>query len=547
MSSYSAYLPPDDRLHADAVGSAQSGKSATTMSVLATFPEENVIVTSEASPKSLYYLAQENPERLKDTIIYIDDARPEHIPVLKTFRNEGNVTPRNLTVSDGEVKELMVQYRPVILASSVTPLRDMEQQATSRTFLVSIPDTTSEEEEQVRKTIRHQARVGAILSQKNNAQLKILRAMAGILRDEGVREILVPFDAQEPEGADRRGTGQFMRLIKISAFINQFQRPILELEDGRKFVLAIYEDLKMAAKVWFDFAEGQEFKISARAIDVLRAIPDGYPGKTAPTLAREMGKGQRSIERYLEDLYESGIVNRERISAPGLPYGYWCENELRQKTLSQISATEDTATNSDRIATKKLCRKYLGEKSSDSLIDSIKEFFSNSDIIDKKMYKEIKNKDILVEGETPEEIYLSLFFQNFCRDSPIVATDNDESRQGKMSRLSQIPADSDSEIVAINSETVAIPKQQLKNWHETPDPTIGPHPRKDEPTPLKDYPGLAKFKHDMAKRHCLQCGQDFSYDLGIHWKDGYICAGCHFGYTPVPEKPNPQTVLFTEE
>ena len=43
-----------------------------------------------------------------------------------------------------------------------------------------------------------------------------------------------------------------MKLIKISAFINQFQRPILELTDGRKFVLAIYDDLMTAATVWFD-------------------------------------------------------------------------------------------------------------------------------------------------------------------------------------------------------------------------------------------------------------------------------------------------------
>ena len=255
--------------------------------VLETFPEENVIVTSEASPKSLYYLAQENPERLQDTIVYIDDARPEHIPLLKTFRNEGNVTPRNLTVSDGEVQELIVKYRPVVLASSVTPLRDMEQQVGSRTFLASIPDATPEEEKKVRAAIRRQVRAGAILSPKNDGQLKILRAMAGILRDEGLREVLVPFDAVEPVGADRRGTGQFQRLIKISAFINQFQRPILELTDGRKFVLAIYEDLKTAAKIWFDFAEGQEFKISPKALDVLDGLPNTWPGKSLHQLLQE--------------------------------------------------------------------------------------------------------------------------------------------------------------------------------------------------------------------------------------------------------------------
>jgi len=158
LSSYSTYMSVDDRLHSDACGSAQSGKSATTTSFLETFPEENVIVTSEASPKSIYYLAQNDPERLKDAIVYIDDARPEHIPLLKTFRNEGNVTPRNMSVADGEYIELSVKYRPVVLASSVTPLRDLEQQAMSRTFLISYPDSSEDEEKMVRKAIRKQAR-----------------------------------------------------------------------------------------------------------------------------------------------------------------------------------------------------------------------------------------------------------------------------------------------------------------------------------------------------------------------------------------------------
>jgi hypothetical protein len=57
--------------------------------VLETFPEENVIVLSEASPKSLYYFAGTNPARMKDLTIYLDDDREKHIPVLKTFPNEG--------------------------------------------------------------------------------------------------------------------------------------------------------------------------------------------------------------------------------------------------------------------------------------------------------------------------------------------------------------------------------------------------------------------------------------------------------------------------
>jgi len=132
------------------------------------------------------------------------------------------------------------------------------------------------------------------------------------------------------------------------------------------------------------------------------------PGKTAPTLAKDMGKSQRTIERYLEDLFEAGLVCRQQITAPGVPWGYWCEEQLRQKVLSKISDAGDFKLDSDIIPTNSLCRKYMAEKSSDLLKDSIEEFFSNNDIINEEIYKGIIIEGVLQAGN-PGEIYLNLF------------------------------------------------------------------------------------------------------------------------------------------
>jgi len=67
-------------------------------------------------------------------------------------------------------------------------------------------------------------------------------------------------------------------------------------------------------------------------------------------------------------------------------------------------------------------------------------------------------------------------------------------------------------------------------------------------TPPRDDPGLQKFKAGMKKRHCLMCGEHFSYDLGIQWQAGYICARCHReGPPPAPVKPDSQTTLGKDE
>ena len=99
------------------------------------------------------------------------------------------------------------------------------------------------------------------------------------------------------------------------------------------------------------------------------------------------------------------------------------------------------------------------------------------------------------------------------------------------------PQDIDSSI-ATKSEI------SLMGVDEEGDTSCDPHPRKDMP---KDDPGLLKFKAGMKKRHCLMCGRNFSYDLGIHYNEGYICQACHSGQGPEEiAKPNSQKTLMDE-
>jgi len=267
-----------------------------------------------------------------------------------------------------------------------------------------------------------------------------------------------------------------MRLIKVLAFINQFQRPIIEMQDGRMIVLATYADFLTATRIWFDFAEGQEFKISPKAVDVLKALPEKWPGKAAPTIAKEQHKSQRSTERYLEDLYEAGIASRERITAPGMPYGYWMEPETRQKALSQIPESEERITNSVRIATTKFCREYVAENQPDSLKDSYIKFFSNSDIDIKKMYYGGKELSILnaVDPAGWSSLYTPLFSGKSCRDSEKEPNDGEIITTKDLSLLSENPHDSDLVLSQIGGKIVAIPPG------EDAPPVLG---KIDRPTP----------------------------------------------------------------
>jgi hypothetical protein len=397
--AHSAFLPTADKLHADIVGSPQLGKSKKAEAVLETMPPENVIMVTEASPKSLYYMSKEIA--LEGKIIYIDDVREEHIPVLKTFRNDSSIPPRNISVNDGEFADMKIRERPIVLASSVQTLNDLEGQAISRSFLITLPDPTKAEEKRVRKKIRTRLRAGALLAGSDDKEQAVLRQAARILRDEGINTVLVPYDAEEPESADRRGTGQFVRLIKISAFMNQFQRPILELADGARHVLAIYKDLENAAEVWFDFETAQEFKIPAKAVRLIKSLPTEDPSEyglkgTVSEMAKRDGTreeigGEKTVGRWLEHLYNAGLANRKQVKAPGNPWSYWINSDLRQRIVSEIPTTGKGQVDLGHILDKSNCLEYMAKKSPDSLLESIYSFFTNKDIINRENIKRIIN------------------------------------------------------------------------------------------------------------------------------------------------------------
>lgn len=123
------------------------------------------------------------------------------------------------------------------------------------------------------------------------------------------------------------------------------------------------------------------------------------------------------------------------------------------------------------------------------------------------------------------------------------------SKSSNVSKSSKVSTDSsDPSGIQANKATIATFAKDATFGmvvDEGDQPSCGPHPRKDAP---KEDPGLQRFKAGMKKRHCLMCGRNFSYDLGIHYKDGYICQACQSGQGPEETaKPNLQKTLEDRE
>jgi DNA-binding transcriptional ArsR family regulator len=371
----SAYLGHKYVIHADIVGESQAGKSTVTVKSLDLMPQEDIIPFSEMSPKYVYYKAKDTD--FTNKILYIDDARKEHIPILKTLRNDSEGGLSHGTVIDGEAVDMMVKGRPAVIASSVKPLRDLEGQAANRSLLITIEKPSKETEAHIHAKIRQYIGKGAIrASSGQDEEMSILQQASRILRDEGIKDIIVPFDAEAPKGCGNRATAQFARIIVISAFIHQLKRPILHLRD-KKFVLAIYEDLNNALDIWHGLGIAHILKTSPTGLKLLRhlSIEAPNPDKgtdvknviTSQKLHERTGIPERTITAHLEDLYEAGLVSRCKIKAQGSPFAYWTDPDLSKLVNAEEPITGDIEEHLSNIRQESSLPKYGPKYSSDCL------------------------------------------------------------------------------------------------------------------------------------------------------------------------------------
>jgi hypothetical protein len=424
LVAHSAFLEEHNRLHEDAVGDPESGKTNHIEQVLSTFPEENVIILSEMSPKSFYYYAVIHD--LTNTVLYVDDGSESHIPMLKTMRNDGTTKPRHLTVTDGKPMDMKFNGRPATIASSVKPLRDLQGQGVSRALMIACEVPDEQTECKVKDAIRNRHRLGSIFKPKKDTERYVLQAMVKVLLKDGTPKVLIPFRAEEPFVGSRRGTAQFQRLIAVSAHIYQFQRPILHIysdndKHRERFVLATLKDLEIAARLEFAFGAIHILKINPKAIGILKILPPEQPildlnkgFMTVPEIHNLTGIPESTVKVYMEDLYHAGLANRVQIKAPGSPFAWWKDREIAEDLAKKDIGERSKATASwedfASFSQDSELAKYMAKNSSDCLKSSIESFFYELAIIskDKRMDMVVNDKDVF-NGDDILPAYLANF------------------------------------------------------------------------------------------------------------------------------------------
>lgn len=336
----------NQQLHLMSVGKTGKGKTHHAEVALEFVPKEYVIYVNEPSPKSFFY-ASKAGVKFDKCILLIDDARDEHIPILKALTSQNRRKPRAWSVDDQEFIDMQIEGNIVVWCSSVRPLRDEQGQLVRRFYIVN-PTEDPALDEEVKQFIIERRRRGLGIGELPK-EFEVVKCMTQILKQEQCR-VITPFDFDFPADPERTLPGFFMTILEASAKANMFNRIVTE-KDGEKTIWATPEDFERAKRIWKQFLLFQK-KVDYLGLRVLDILPDKEPeaditetktgkiievrpepGPDAPTvswIAKKLREKPREINRILTDLYEAGLVNKKWWGAWNTAHYYWKPRYLTQ-------------------------------------------------------------------------------------------------------------------------------------------------------------------------------------------------------------------------
>jgi len=332
----------EEQLHIMGIGSTEAGKSNIMEIALEFLPDEYVVDPSDPSPMSFYY-ARMSGANFDGCVIYVDDARAEHVPILKALASNRRRAPHLMTVKEQEPLDVVFDGSYSVWVSCVQPLRDEQGQITRRYLLVN-PDETPEQDERVVHARKEKGRLG--LGKKTlHPDFDVVKAIVQIIK-ESKKKVVIPFDFTFPYEKQRTNIGFFILLIHSVSKLFERQR----VTTGST-ILAEPSDFFTAARLWDSHLALQLRKIDKLALRVFEKVPENEPKEyynpdtkgtdligvvaTRQSIAKEMKESPSTIRDKLTELFKAGWLDYKKV---GRSYVYWKSGQEKCREVSPTLA-----------------------------------------------------------------------------------------------------------------------------------------------------------------------------------------------------------------
>lgn len=311
MIFLSKELGPQEAQACFIMGESSSGKSYLMHHVLSYFPEERVIWLTRSTTHGLEYFCKDKD--LTGHILAIEEApgfRDAQASIRPIFSEKGLKIVTAQALGGGKVVSEVLEIKgcPAFVTTSVSPVID--EQMSTRVWILS----TDESQEQTKRILKHEARKGKFPEQ---AGMEEKRAIMEALKELKPVKVLIPYaDAIEFPSKKvrvRRDFPKLLTLIKVSAYLHQYQRPRIVL-DGKEYVVATFSDYHiahtLASKVLRPTLLGLPRGV-LRVYDVCKKLSQDSEEITSRSVTEGCDYSQSTVRKYLEQLVRARLLLKD--------------------------------------------------------------------------------------------------------------------------------------------------------------------------------------------------------------------------------------------
>ena len=302
------------------IGQSGSGKTHLKETILSMLPQNLYEVFTSSSPLSLFYYVKRFGENALDkTLIFLDEveASRDTLPMLRSLTGQTEITPRHLSVFEGEILDMRIKGQRSVWFTSV---RTIGSEQIQNRFINTTPDESLDQDLAVfdlqDRTMREGLKV-------DRTPMRIVGAMTEeIIRETAELKVKIPYKIRWSLVRNRRLYPIFLATIKVVAKIRFRRRKV---EGG--VLEALPEDFETAKRMWMASETAMVFRIAGRDLQVLEAIPfDRFEAKTHAELAEALMMSTSTIGRACQELSERGLVSsakRDREGPGRHAWEYW--------------------------------------------------------------------------------------------------------------------------------------------------------------------------------------------------------------------------------
>jgi len=323
-----------------AIGPSGSGKTHCKETVLSMLPENLYEVFTSSSPLSLfYYVKRFGEDSLDKTLIFLDEvsASQDTMPMLQSLTGQTDITPRHLSVFEGEVLDMKIKGRRTVWFTSVQVIGNEQIQ---NRFVNTTPDESLEQDIAVFRLQDRKMREGIDV---DRTPMRVCGAMTEeIIRETTNLNVRIPYHIRWSLIKNRRLYPIFLATIKVVARVRFRHRKV---EGG--VITATPEDFETAKQMWEASEEAIAYRVAGRTLEVLNALPTSrLEAKTHAEMSEGLRMSTTTVRRACMELGERGLANsakREQEGPGRNAWEYW-RTALPSVKFAEIVGSEEEAT-----------------------------------------------------------------------------------------------------------------------------------------------------------------------------------------------------------